>query len=58
MTHSAQGALAAAAARAGCGQDDLHRFSQHLQAMPLIQAARINPFRFADEARINSENGD
>ncbi len=55
MTQSIPATLEAAAARCGCDDDDLSRFARHLQALPLYQAARINPFAFAEAAGIGSE---
>lgn len=47
--------LAAAAARSGCDDDELTRFAGHLQTLPVSEAARINPFAFAEAAAIRSE---
>ncbi len=55
MTHSVPETLAAAAALCGCDDDELSRFAQHLRALPLYQAARINPFTFAESAGIGPE---
>ena len=55
MTKSVSATLEAAAARCGCDDGELTRFAQHLQALPSYQAARINPFAFAEAAGISSE---
>lgn len=55
MTHSISATLEAAAARCGCGAEELSRFIRHLQALPLHHAARINPFAFAEDSGIGSE---
>ncbi len=55
MTQSIPATLEAAAARCGCDDDELSRFARHLQTLPLYQAARINPFAFAEAAGIGSE---
>lgn len=55
MTHSAPALLNEAAKRCGCGDEALRRFSQTLQSLPLFEAARINPFTFADRAEIDAE---
>jgi len=55
MSHSFAETLETAAVRCGCGDDDLSRFAQHLEALPAFQAARINPFHFAEAAGIGSE---
>lgn len=47
--------LRAAAARCGCGADALDRFSSHLFALPAYQAARINPYTFAEAAGIGPD---
>lgn len=47
--------LEAAAARGACDRKDLERFARHLGALPVHQAARINPFAFAEAAGIGSE---
>jgi len=55
MSTSVPDLLKTAADKCGCGQDDLHRFAEHLQALPVHEAARINPFRFADGAGVDPE---
>ena len=55
MTGSATATLETAAARSGCGDADLSRFAQHLETLPPYQAARINPFAFAEAAGIGGE---
>ncbi len=55
MTQSAPVILEAAAARCGCSENELSRFAGHLQKLPLYQAARINPFAFAEAAGISTE---
>lgn len=56
MTQSVTATLEAAAARCGCDDEALRRFARHLQALPPYQAARINPFAFADAAGIGAES--
>jgi class 3 adenylate cyclase len=55
MPPSISSTLQSAAARCGCDADEVHRFNQHLQALPASRAARINPYEFADMARIDRE---
>lgn len=55
MTQSVSAILDAAAARIACDSDQLGRFGRFLCALPPREAARINPFEFADAAGINSE---
>jgi len=55
MTVSHSDVLATAAARAGTSSQDHARFARHLEALPAHQAARINPFAFAEEAGIGAE---
>ncbi len=55
MTQSIDTTLQAAAARCGCDDDNLGRFARHLVELPHYQAARINPFAFAEAAGIGSE---
>lgn len=55
MTMSVSATLKTAAARCGCSNEDLSRFARHLQALPMHEAARINPFTFAEAAGIGSE---
>ena len=55
MTSPIPATLEAAAARSGCDSDELSRFAQHLQALKSHQAARINPFGFAEAAGVGSE---
>ena len=55
MPPSVSATLQSAAARSGCGTDELKRFDQHLHDLPAGQAARINPYEFADMARIDRE---
>jgi len=55
MTQSTHTTLQAAAARCGCDDDTLGRFARHLADLPHYQAARINPFAFAEAAGIGSE---
>ncbi len=47
--------LESAAARSGCSAVELNRFNQHLHTLPASQAARINPYEFADSAGIARE---
>lgn len=55
MSQSVPAALEAAAARSHCDSDALGRFARHLQALPPVRAARINPFQFADAAGVDAE---
>ncbi len=55
MTQSVAATLEAAAARYSCSDAELDRFARHLQALPAYQAARINPFAFAEAAGIGVE---
>ena len=55
MNHHVSATLETAAARCGCGAEDLARFSRHLDALPLFQAARINPYAFAEDAGLNAD---
>lgn len=55
MTQSVPATLEAAAERSGCDGVVLGRFAEHLQSLPAFQAARINPFVFAEGAGIQSE---
>ena len=55
MTESTPSILAAAAARCGCTDHELGRFAERLAALPSYQAARINPFAFAEAAGISTE---
>jgi len=55
MTQTIHTKLQAAAASCGCDDDTLGRFARHLAELPHYQAARINPFAFAEAARIGSE---
>ena len=55
MTQSVESILEAAAARSGCDADVLNRFAGHLVALPAFQAARINPFTFAEAAGVGAE---
>lgn len=55
MTDGIPALLSQAAARCGCGEHELQRFSRSLEALPLYQAARINPFTFAETAGIQQE---
>jgi class 3 adenylate cyclase len=55
MTQSLEASLEAAAARSGCDADTLSRFAGHLQSLAALQAARINPYAFAEEAGIDAE---
>ena len=55
MTQSVPAALKAVAAHSACNNEELGRFSRHLQALPSCRAARINPFEFADAAGIDAE---
>ncbi len=55
MSQSVPSALEAAAARSDCDSDALGRFARHLQALPPVPAARINPFQFADAAGVDAE---
>ena len=47
--------LETAAARCGYGAEALKRFDQHLHSLSASRAARINPYEFADSARIDRE---
>ncbi|MEM7021606.1 MAG: DUF5939 domain-containing protein [Pseudomonadota bacterium] len=55
MTQAVPATLEAAAARCGYTDAELTRFAEHLQALAPYQAARINPFSFAESAGIPSE---
>jgi class 3 adenylate cyclase len=55
MTQSFSAILEAAAARSSCDRDELGRFAQQLGALSPRHAARINPFEFAEAAKIGSE---
>ena len=55
MHGSVSTTLESAAARCGCGAEELARFSRHLNALPASRAVRINPYEFADGARIDRE---
>lgn len=55
MTEKVAELLTEAAARCGCSEGALQRFSQGLQSLPLYKAARINPFSFAEAAGIETE---
>jgi len=52
VNKSVSATLEAAATRCGCDDEVLSRFAGHLQTLPLDQAARINPFAFAEDAGI------
>ena len=56
MSQSIPATLEAAAARCGCGADELGRFARQLEALPAYQAARINPISFAEAAGIGTES--
>ena len=55
MSLSGSETLKSAAAICGCSDDDLARFSEHLQALTVHEAARINPFAFAESTGIAFE---
>ena len=55
MALTVSAVLDTAAAQCGCSKEDLGRFSEHLEALPAIEAARINPFTFAEAAGIGRE---
>jgi len=55
MTQSVSAILETAAMRGACDSVELARFDQHLRLLSRSQAARINPFEFADAAGISSE---
>ncbi len=47
--------LESSAEKCGCGDKDLNRFAEHLRTMPAAEAARINPFSFAETAGVNPD---
>ncbi len=55
MALTVSAVLDSAAAQSGCSKKDLGRFSEHLEALPAIEAARINPFTFAEAAGIGRD---
>ena len=55
MLQSVSTTLESAAARCGCSAEELQRFDHHLHGLHPGQAARINPYAFADAARIDRE---